>query len=191
MDVFHDGFEGGKVGNFGERVTGLLKQGGVDDDAEALIAVTKASHFAGFFEEVEVIGGLLGVDFRAGKVIEEVTPGVESCFVAALEQRRRGCALVHLGGQGLGIGAGGSGDDGDRHAGHFGILRGERLPCGIGFRLEVEIVYLAVSGRHLRGRSFRGGGCGFCCGFLRSGGGCGGGACKARKRHHGNQNQSK
>jgi hypothetical protein len=53
MDIFHDGLEGGKVGDLGERVAGLLEQRGVDDDAVALVAITDRGDFTGFFKELK------------------------------------------------------------------------------------------------------------------------------------------
>ncbi len=127
----------------------------------------------------------------SGEVIAVVAPGVEARFVASTgtvsEQKR----LVHFGGQRLGVGAGGSGDDGDRHAGLFGVCCGKRLPGGIRLGLKVEVVHFADSRGGIGGRSFGGGGFRRGGGGLRGGGRSSGGACKARKRHHGNQNQSK
>ncbi|MPM99567.1 hypothetical protein SDC9_146759 [bioreactor metagenome] len=158
VDILHYGFEGSKVFDLVDGMAGFFQQGLVDDDAEALVAIADGSQFAALFIEVEVVRGHFGIDGRVGQIQAEVAPGIQTGFIAALEQRRRGRALVHFGGQRFGIGAGSGGNNGDRNAGLLGILRSQRLPGGVRLGLKVEIVNLADCGGGLRCRRFGRGG---------------------------------
>ena len=139
MDIVGNSLESIEVGDFIDRMAGLLEQSLVYDDAERLVAVTGGKHFAVLAKEVEVIGGHFLVEVGVLQIEAVLAPGVQSTLVAALEQRG-GLALVHLGGQSGLIVAGSSGNDLYGYSGELGVLLSQLLPSGVGFGLEVEII---------------------------------------------------
>ena len=143
VDVLRHGLEGLKVGDILHGVAGLFQQGLVGDDAERLVAVAHGQGVAVLAVEVELVGAQLFVEVGVLQGQEVIGPGIQAGLGAALEQRGGGVALVHLSGQGFGIGAGGGGDHGDGHTGLLGVGLGQRLPGLIGLGLEVEVVDLA------------------------------------------------
>ena len=143
MNVLGHGLEAFKVGDLLKGVTGLFQQRLVDDDAKGLVAVAHGQRLAVGAVEVELIGGQLFVEVGILQVEQVIGPSVQTGLIAALEQRGGRVALVHFGGEGFGIGAGGRGFNRDGHAGLLGVGLGQRLPGGVGFGLEVEVVDLA------------------------------------------------
>ena len=143
MDVLRHGLEGLKVGDVVHGVAGLFQQRLVGDDAERLVAVAHGQGVAVLAVEVELIGAQLFIEVGVLQGQEVIGPGFQTGLVAALEQRGSGVALVHLGGQDFGVGAGSRSHDRDGHAGLLGVGLGQRLPGLIGFGLEVEVVDLA------------------------------------------------
>ena len=145
VDVLGDGLEGLKVGDVAQGVAGLLQKVFVDDDAVALVAVADGAELAVSVIEVVGVGVQLVGNVGAAQVIAVVAPGLNSGLVAHDEQRR-GSGLVHLGGQGLVVGAGSGGHDGDGHAGLLGVHGGDLLQGLVGFGLEVQPVDAAGGG---------------------------------------------
>ncbi len=145
VDVLGDLLEGVEVGDVGEGVAGLLQQILVDDDAVALIAVADGAELAVVVIEVVGVGAQLVGDVGAGQVVAVVAPGADGGLVAD-DEHRRGFGLVHLGGQGLVVGAGGGGQNGDGHAGLLGVHAGDLLQRGVSLGLEVQPVNAAGGG---------------------------------------------
>ena len=144
MDVLSDGLESLKVRDVAKRVAGLFEQVFIDDDAVALIAVADGAELAVGVIEVVGVGVELVGNGGAAQVIAVVAPGVDSGLVAHDEQRR-GSGLVHLGGQGLVVGAGSGGHNGDGHTGLLGVHGGDLLQRSVGLGLEVQPVDTAGS----------------------------------------------
>ena len=150
VDVVSDSLQGVEVGDLVDGMASLLKQSLVDDDAKRLVAVADGEGLAIFALQVEGVGGHLVHDGGAVQRIAVLAVGVDGALVAALEEGRSG-ALVKLGGQGGVIGAGSGGDDLDGHAGLRGVGLSDLLPGFVSFRLEVQVVDGAGSGRRLFG----------------------------------------
>ena len=144
VDVLGDGLEGLKVGDVAQGVAGLLQKVFVDDDAVALVAVADGAELAVSVVEVVGIGVQLVGNVGAGEIVAVVAPGLNSGLVAHDEQRR-GSGLVHLGGQGLVVGAGSGGHNGDGHTGLLGVHGGDLLQRSVGLGLEVQPVDAAGS----------------------------------------------
>ena len=120
-------------------MTGLLQKSLVDDDAEALVAVADGVGEAVLIGEVEGVSGHLIPNVGVGEVVAVLAPSINGALVANLEHGGS-LALVHLGGEGLLIGAGGGGDYLHGNAGLLGVGGGNLLPCLICLGLEVEVV---------------------------------------------------
>ena len=167
-DVFHNSLQGLEVGDLVDGVAGFSKQGLVDDDAVALVAIADGAELAVCVIEHVSVGAQLVSNGSAGQVQAVLAPGVHSGGVADNEQG--GCVgLVHLGGEGLVVGAGSGGDDLYGNAGLFGVHLGDLLQSLVGFGLEVQPVDGACGGCALlsgSGALFCGG-CALCgsCGF--------------------------
>ena len=145
VDVIGDLLQGLEIGDVGQFVTGLLQQSLVDDNAESLIAVANGNNLTGIIVQVKGIGGHFLVHVGIPQVQAVVAPGLHSALVANLEQGRSG-GLVHLGGEGVVVGAGSGSHNRDLHAGLFGIQLGQILPGLVSFGLEVQVVHGAGSG---------------------------------------------
>ena len=145
VDVIGNGLQGLEVGDLVQRVTGLLQQRLVDDDAKGLVAITDGNGLAVGVLQIKVMGGHLVVHIGTLQIVAELTVAVDSAQIAHLEHGGSG-VLVHLGGQRGVVLAGSGGDDLDGHAGLRGVSGGNGLPGSIGFGLEVQIVHAAGSG---------------------------------------------
>ena len=145
MDVVGNGLQGVEVGDLVQRVTGLLQQGLVDDDAKGLVAVADGHGLAVGVLLIEVMGGHLVVHIGAFQIVAELTIAVDSAHIAHLEHGGSG-VLIHLGGQRGIVLAGSGGDDLDGHAGLGGVGCGQSLPRGIGLGLKVQVIHAAGSG---------------------------------------------
>ena len=139
VDVLGDGLETLKVLQLVHAVAGLLDQVGVDDDAVALEAVADGDQLAVLIVEVVGVGVQLVGDGGARQVEGIVAPVADGVGVAD-DVQRRGIALIHLGGQGLAVGAGSGGDDLDVDALLFLVQLGDLLERVVGLRLEVQPV---------------------------------------------------
>ena len=126
-------------------MTGLLQQSLVDDDAVGLEAVANGLQLAGLIIEVELIGGQLVCDSGVSQIQGVLVPVVQAGQVADVEDGGS-LSLGHLGGQGVGVGAGSGGDDLDGNAGGLGVQSGQLLHGGVGLGLEVQVVNTALSG---------------------------------------------
>ena len=177
-DVFHNGLQGVKVGDLGDVVACLSQQSLVDDDAVALVAVADGAELSVRIIEHVLVGVQLIGNGGAGEIQAVVAPGVNSGLVANHEHGG-GLTLVHLGGQGIVVGTGGSGDNLDRNTGLLGVHGGQLLQSLVRFGLEVQPVDGALCGRGFSGGFSRGlsGGC-------LGGGGGGGAAAGAQREHH-------
>ena len=153
----------------------LSQQGLVDDDAVALVAVADGAELAVSIVEHVLVGVQLIGHRGAGEIQAVVAPGVNSGLVANHEHGG-GLALVHLGGQGLVVGAGGRGDDLDGDAGLLGVHGGQFLQSLVRFGFEVQPIDRTFGGGGFGSRGLSGG----CLG----GGGGGGTAAGAQSKHH-------
>ena len=142
VDVIGNGLQGLEVGDLVQRVTGLLQQSLVDDDAKGLVAVTDGNGLAVGILQIKVMGGHLVVHVGAFQVVAELTVAVDSTQIAHLEHGGSG-VLIHLGGQGGVVLAGGGGDNLDGYTGLSGVGGGQSLPSGVGLGLEVQVVHAA------------------------------------------------
>ena len=111
----------------------------VGDDAVALVAVADGAELAVSVAEVVRIGGELLGNGGVLEVVAVLAPGVDSALIADDEHRGSG-VLIHLSGQSLIVGAGGSRHDGDGNAGLLGVHGGDLLQSLVGLGLEVEPV---------------------------------------------------
>ena len=152
VDVLGDRLEAGEVLQLVHAVPRLLDEVGIDDDAVALEAVADGDQLAAVVIQVVGVGVELLGDRRAGQVERVVAPVLDGVGVADDEQGRRR-ALIHLGGQGLAVGAGGGGDDLDVDAGLVLVERGELLQRVVGLGLEVQPIDAARRGGGLVRRS--------------------------------------
>ena len=139
VDVLHHSLQGGEVLDLVHGVAGLLHQVGVDDDAVALVAVADGHQLAGLVIEVVGVGVQLVGDGGAGQVHGVVAPVSHAGGVADDEQGGRR-VFIHLGGEGLLIGAGGGGDHLDGHTGLVGVGLGQVLGGLVQLGLEVQPV---------------------------------------------------
>ena len=144
VDVLHHGLQRLEVLDVLYLVAGLLHQVGVDDDAVALVAVADGHQVALVIVQGVLIGGQLLGDGAVLQVHGVVLPVLHRGLVADDEQGG-GIGLVHLGVQGLAVGAGGGGDHLHGHAGLVGVHLGHFLENAVGLRLEVEPVDGALS----------------------------------------------
>jgi len=109
----------------------------IDNDAIALIAIANGAELAAIVIQVIGIGAQLTGDLGILQIIAVVAPGAHGSLVAHHEQRGRS-VLIHGGGQGLIVRAGGSCLDGDRHTGLFGVHSSDLLEGGVSLRLEIQ-----------------------------------------------------
>ena len=143
-DVLDDSLQGLEVGDVLNGIAGLGQQSLVDDDAVALIAVTDGADLAlGILQDVSV-GVQLVEHIGAGQIVAELAPGVHSGGVAH-DEHGGSLVLIHLGGQGVVVGAGSSGHDLDGHTGLLGVQASDLLQSLVGLGLEVQPVNTAGS----------------------------------------------
>ena len=139
VDVLSDSLQALEVDQLVHAVAGSLDQVGVDDDAVALEAVADGDQAAVLIIEVVGVGVQLIGDGGVGQVHGELAPLLDAGLVADDEEGGRG-GLVHLGGQGLAVGAGSGGDDLDGDTGLLGVHLGKALSGLVQFGLEVQPV---------------------------------------------------
>ena len=149
VDVLDDGLQRGEVLDVVNAVAGGLDELGVGDDAVALEAVADGDELAAGVIQVVVLGVEQLGDGAVLEVHRVVAPLLDAILVADDEEgRSRG--LVHLGGQGLLIGARGGRDDLDLDVGVGGhVVAGKLLQRLVKLGLEVEPVdgALAIGAR--------------------------------------------
>ncbi len=124
MDIVCNCLERVKIVYLVDAVTGLLQKSLVYDDAEALVAVADGVGEAVLIGEVEGVSGHLIPNVGVGEVVAVLAPSINGALVANLEHGGS-LALVHLGGEGLLIGAGGGGDYLHGNAGLLGVGGGK------------------------------------------------------------------
>ena len=144
MDVVST-LQGVEVLDPSRELTSLFEELGVDDDAEGFVAVADGLQFASLIVEVEGVGVQLVGDGGAGQIQCVIVPVSKAGHVADVEDGGR-FALAHLGGQGVGVGAGSSGNNLDGNAGLGGVVGSELLQRLVELRLEVQVVDLAGRG---------------------------------------------
>ena len=128
----------------------LVQEGAVVDEAVRLDHIRDSQHLP-VLDEGEVIAFEVAVERGIAQVQAIVPPGFQAHGAVDLKQRGR-IRLLHLGPQGVLIGAGGGGHHRDGHAGLLRVGLGQRLPLLGLFGLEVEVVDRAGSGDRGRGR---------------------------------------
>src|SRR5699024_3219081 len=99
VDVLGNGLQGSEVLDLIQRVTCLLQELFVDDDAEGLVAVADGLQLASLVVEVKVVGGQLFGDGAVRQVQCVVVPVLQAGQVADVENGG-GFGLAHLSGQG-------------------------------------------------------------------------------------------
>ena len=139
VDVVSDGLQGREVLDLIQRVTGIGQQLGVDDDTEGLVAVAHGLQLTGLVVEVEVVGGQLAGESRSGQIQSVLIPVLQAGHVADVVDGGS-AVLAHLSVQGVGVVAGSSGYDLDRHAGLLGVAGGQTLQSLVELGLEVQVV---------------------------------------------------
>ena len=139
VDVVSDGLQGREVLDLIQRVAGIGQQLGVDDDTEGLVAVAHGLQLTGLVVEVEVVGGQLTGERRSGQIQSVLIPVLQAGHVADVVDGGS-AVLAHLGVQGVGVVAGSSGYDLDRHAGLLGVAGGQTLQSLVELGLEVQVV---------------------------------------------------
>ena len=139
VDILGNGLQGSEVLDLLQGVTGLLQELGVDDDAEGLVAVADGLQLASLIVEVEVVGGQLLGDGAVRQVQGVVVPVFQAGQVADVVDGGS-FGLGHLSGEGVGVGAGSSGDNLHGNAGLLGVELGQLLQGGVCLRLEVQVV---------------------------------------------------
>ncbi len=144
MDILGNGLETGEVLDFVHRVTGLLDEGGVGDDAVALVAVTDGDELAVLVLEVVGFGVQLFRDSGIGEVKSEIAPVLNALLVADYEECRR-IGLVHFGCESGAVGAGGCGNNLYLYALGFLVLLGKTLKSFVDFGFEVKPVNRTLS----------------------------------------------
>ena len=147
MDVLRDGPQGVEVLDVADSVAGLLDQVGVHDDAVGLVAEAGADQ-AALVVLVGVVGGGEGLlNVGAGKVHGAGAPLLDAGGGADVEERG-GVGLVHLGRQGLLVGAGRGGLDLDLDVGvllHVGLGKGLGGLVELGLEVEpVDVAGMAI-----------------------------------------------
>lgn len=136
MDVLCDLLQGSKVLDILNLVAGLFQQSLVDDDAEGLVAVADGLQLALCIVEVEGVGVELLGDGAVGQIKCVFIPVIQGGGVADVEDGD----VADVGGQGVVVVAGSSGDDLNFDAGLFGVGCGQLGQSFIKLRLEVQVV---------------------------------------------------
>ena len=140
-----EGFEVVDLGNVSD--LGILQadvlghQVLVVDDAVGLDNVGNTHNGVALLQD-EVVGLDVLVQLGAGQISAVLLPGSQTLGAVDLEQGGS-VFLDDLGSQGLLVGAGSSGHDGDLNAGLSGIGLGQVFPLLSLFGLEVEVVHRA------------------------------------------------
>ena len=143
--------QGGEVLDVRLGIAGLLEQFLVVDDAVGLNNIGDTRHFAAVHQG-EVLAAQLPGDLGTGEVVAVVLPVRQANRTVYLEEGG-GLGLGDFAHQGGLVLAGGGGLDLHLNAGLLGVLLGQGLPGGVGFRLEVQVVDTAAGGGGIALRS--------------------------------------
>ena len=145
VDILSNSLQTCEVLDLVHGVTRLLDEGGVDDDAVALIAVADGNELAVLIIEVVSVGIEFLRDRGVLQIKSEIAPVLDALLVAD-DKQSGSLGLVHLSGKGGAVGAGSRGNDLDLYALRLGVLLREILQGLVELRLEVQPVNGAALG---------------------------------------------